>query len=286
MKIAIPLSVILLSTLLLTGCSPGATRITADTPLIINESSEHEPIIPVENPEPETQSPPESVTPPEAVTPPDISASIEIINCEQVYYSFGEWDDFVDIDYEITNSGDTDILGYDLYFTAYCGDGSEYTEIDGSVILDVGETNYGYLFVDVDAKECTRVEVTDWELRSVNHPPVTKSATDTNPSTPCEKAKPDTDAIFTIDEWEQEYDDYFEEWDYLFIYYEIENTGVNDIDYYEVYFTIKCGNKEYTDWTNGTNVKPGRTYSDSIIVDTNGRKVTSVSIDDYELTSY
>lgn len=95
-------------------------------------------------------------------------------------------------------------------------------------------------------------------------------------------------ASFEITEWEQEYYEYIDEWsDYVDIYYEVENTGDAEIDYYKVYFAVKCkGGKEYYDWDNGGDVPVGRKLSDHTIIDVAGRKVRSVEITDWELEHY
>jgi len=57
-------------------------------------------------------------------------------------------------------------------------------------------------------------------------------------------------ANFIITDWEQSYYEYSEEWsDYVYVYYEVENTGNVEIDYYKVYFTVTCidGSKYYDD---------------------------------------
>jgi hypothetical protein len=96
------------------------------------------------------------------------------------------------------------------------------------------------------------------------------------------------DANFIITEWTQEYYEYFQEWsDYVYIYYEVENTGSIEIDYYKVYFTITCldGSKFY-DWTNGLSVGVGHKYSDYTLTNVGGKKATSVVITDYEIKNY
>ena len=95
-------------------------------------------------------------------------------------------------------------------------------------------------------------------------------------------------ANFIITEWKQDYYEYFEEWsDYVYVYYEIENTGNIEIDYYKVYLTVTCidGNKYY-DWTNGLSVGVGHKYSDWTIVNVAGKKAISVIITDWELENF
>ncbi len=94
-------------------------------------------------------------------------------------------------------------------------------------------------------------------------------------------------ATFTITKWEQDYDDYFHEWEYVYVYFEVKNTGSIRIDYYQVWFTVTCTDgSQYTEWTNGSDVLPGTTASDYTIIDIAGKEATSVIIYNYELTHY
>jgi len=95
-------------------------------------------------------------------------------------------------------------------------------------------------------------------------------------------------ANFIITDWKQDYYEYSQEWsDYVDIYYEVENTGDVEIDYYKVYFTItRADGSKYYNWTNGLSVGVGHKYSDSRMFEVAGGKVTSVVITDWELTHY
>lgn len=220
--------------------------------------------------------------------PPDISISIEFTDCEQTYDEFRDsWGNYIDAPYEITNTGEVDILCCDLFFTVYCEGGAEYEDSDYFIGIDAGETVSDYAFIDVDGDQVDRVEITDWEIETYDDVFVYKTERDTIPSISCSAVDPSLYAEITIDEWEQEYSPYLEEWGCVEIYYEIENIGSVTIDYYKVDFEVECsGGKEYTDWDNGSDVKVGRTYSDHTIIDTNGRKVTDVNIIDWDLTSH
>ena len=89
------------------------------------------------------------------------------------------------------------------------------------------------------------------------------------------------EASFTITSWDQEYYEYIGEWGLVEVYYQVTNTGNVDIDYYEVYFTVTCEDgSKYYDWTNGLNVRAGKTYSDYTYINTAGKKATSVKITD------
>jgi len=74
---------------------------------------------------------------------------------------------------------------------------------------------------------------------------------------------------------------------YAWIYYEIENTGSIDIDFYQIWFTVKCtDNSEYTDWTVGLDLKVGDKRNDYGLVDVGEKTAESVEIKNWELTNY
>jgi len=93
-------------------------------------------------------------------------------------------------------------------------------------------------------------------------------------------------AEFTITNFEQAYYEASGKFsDYVYIYYDIENTGPAYIRYYEAYFTAKCEDgSQYQDWTNGTYIPIGHKWSDELMIDVEGKEVKSVQIDDWELT--
>jgi|AntAceMinimDraft_17_1070374.scaffolds.fasta_scaffold195693_1 hypothetical protein len=95
-------------------------------------------------------------------------------------------------------------------------------------------------------------------------------------------------ANFVITDWEQNYYEYSEEWsDYVYVYYEVENTGNVEIDYYKVYLTVTCiDGSKYYDWTNGLSVGVGHKYSDYTMVNVAGKRAVSVEITDWELTHF
>ncbi|GAH27810.1 unnamed protein product, partial [marine sediment metagenome] len=74
---------------------------------------------------------------------------------------------------------------------------------------------------------------------------------------------------------------------YAWIYYEIENIGSADIDFYQIWFTVKCtDNSEYTDWTVGLDLKVGDKRNDFGLVDVGEKTAESVKIKNWELTNY
>ena len=74
---------------------------------------------------------------------------------------------------------------------------------------------------------------------------------------------------------------------YAWVYYEIENTGNVDIDFYQIWFTVKCtDDSEYTDWTVGLDLKIGDKRNDFGLVDIGEKTAESVEIKNWELTNY
>jgi len=74
---------------------------------------------------------------------------------------------------------------------------------------------------------------------------------------------------------------------YAWVYYEIENTGSVDIDFYQIWFTVKCtDDSEYTDWTVGLDLKIGDKRNDFGLVDIGEKTAESVEIKNWELTNY
>lgn len=72
--------------------------------------------------------------------------------------------------------------------------------------------------------------------------------------------------------------------DYAYVYYEIENTGSVDIDFYQIWFTVKCtDNSEYTDWTVGLDLKVGDKRNDYGLVNVGEKTAESVEIKNWEL---
>ncbi len=87
-------------------------------------------------------------------------------------------------------------------------------------------------------------------------------------------------ASVVIVSWEQWYD-------IVTIYYEIENIGSIDIDFYEVWFIIKCtDNSEYIGWDADWDVKIGNKKMGSCIKVIEGKTVKSVGIKNLDLTNY
>ncbi|MBA7567253.1 hypothetical protein ES695_10715 [Candidatus Atribacteria bacterium 1244-E10-H5-B2] len=97
--------------------------------------------------------------------------SPEILSCDIVIESWGqnhseysgEWSDLV-VFYKITNTGNVHIFFYQIWFKAYCKDGSSYEDWIRSLWLYVGQSKTDYTFINIPDKEVVSVEVTDWDL--------------------------------------------------------------------------------------------------------------------------
>jgi len=74
---------------------------------------------------------------------------------------------------------------------------------------------------------------------------------------------------------------------YAWIYYEIENTGSVDIDFYQIWFTVKCtDDSEYTDYTVGASLKVGDRRNAIGLIDIGEKTAEFVTIKNWELTNY
>ncbi|PKP57875.1 hypothetical protein CVT91_09670 [Candidatus Atribacteria bacterium HGW-Atribacteria-1] len=100
-----------------------------------------------------------------------VSCHPEILSCDIVIESWGqnyseysgEWSDLV-VFYKITNTGNVRIFFYQIWFKAYCKDGSSYEDWIKSLWLYVGQSKTDYTFINIPDKEVVSVEVTDWDL--------------------------------------------------------------------------------------------------------------------------
>jgi len=181
---------------------------------------------------------------------PAPQATFTITGMEQNYYEYsGEWSTYVDVYYEVENIGTVEIDSYKVWFTVTCVDGSKYHDWDSGYSIGVGKKLSGSELINVAGKQAISVKITDWELTNY---------------------------------------EYSSGWsNYVYIYYEIENTGNVEIDYYKVYFTITCiDGSKYYDWDNGLSVEVGHKYSDWTMVNVAGKQAISVIITDWELTHY
>ena len=98
---------------------------------------------------------------------------------------------------------------------------------------------------------------------------------------------PQPELIFTIVTWEQSYNDLFEEYSIVEIYYRVENTGLVEVDYIEVFFEAICTDgTSFIEKSNGLGIRPGEKYNEEAYIDTAGLEVESVQIVDQYLKRY
>jgi len=99
---------------------------------------------------------------------------------------------------------------------------------------------------------------------------------------------PSPTASFEITDWTQDYYEYSEEYSsYVYVYYKATNTGSVGIDYYEVWIEATCADgSKFQEWTNGLNLARGTYVTDYTMINTLKKRVVSVSVTRYELTSY
>ena len=103
----------------------------------------------------------------------------------------------------------------------------------------------------------------------------------------CFFPKPTPNASIKITSWEQDYSSYSEEYRYVYVYFEVTNTASVDIDYYEVWFDVKCADGSvYQDWTNGSHLLVGKKLSDWTMISTAHKRAVSVTATDFRLWSY
>lgn len=177
-------------------------------------------------------------------------ATFTVTGMEQTYYEYiEEWSTYTNIYYEIENTGTVEIDSYTVWFMVTCADGSKYYDSDRGFSIGVGKKLSSSELIDVAGKQAISVEITDWELTN---------------------------------------NEYSSGWsNYVYIYYEIENTGNAEINYYKVYFTVTCEDgSKYYEWSNGLSVGVGCKYSDWTMVNVAGKKVISVNITDWDLENY
>ncbi len=94
-------------------------------------------------------------------------------------------------------------------------------------------------------------------------------------------------AIFIITDWEQDYYEYSESWGSVAIYYQVENTGNVDIDFFDVYFETQCVDDSiYIEWSCDFGPPKGKTISYYTYAYPANKEAISVIVSDYDLTVY
>jgi len=92
---------------------------------------------------------------------PQKSASCRITSWNQDYYdALGEWS-YVEIYYEVHNTGNVDISYYEVRFKVTCNDGSEYYDWTNGINVKAGHRQSGYTLIPTAGKKATSVKITD-----------------------------------------------------------------------------------------------------------------------------
>jgi len=94
-----------------------------------------------------------------------LQVAIVIDDWEQRYFEMGN--DQVEIWYKIFNTGNEIIGNYEVWFTAYCEDGSSYEGSSTGHWINVGYYERNICFVGIDKnKTVVSVEYTGWLLEA------------------------------------------------------------------------------------------------------------------------
>jgi len=94
-----------------------------------------------------------------------LRVTIVIDDWEQRYFEMGN--DQVEIWYKIFNTGNEIIGEYEVWFTAYCEDGSSYQGSSTGYWIDVGYYERNICFVGIDKnKKVVSVEITGRQLEA------------------------------------------------------------------------------------------------------------------------
>jgi len=90
-----------------------------------------------------------------------------------------------------------------------------------------------------------------------------------------------------VTSWEQDYYEFSQEYGMVWVYFEVTNTGSIDIDYYKVWFEVRCADgSRFQDWTNGLGVSPGHYVSDRTLIDVAGKQAVAVEITGFEVDNW
>ena len=167
-------------------------------------------------------------------------------------------------------------------------DASNSSDSDGSI------TSYAWDFKDGDTGTEQTINHTFSSSGSYNvlltvtdNDGVTDSTTKTitvNPPEPSPSGK----VVATLDNWEQEYYQYLEEWSMVYAYYTIENNSSETIYDYKIYFGVNCVDSSiyYDSWYEGYTLSPGQSHSDYALIETFGKQADSVKINELAVNVY
>ena len=108
------------------------------------------------------------------------------------------------------------------------------------------------------------------------------------PVEPEPEPEPSGEVIVTLDNWEQEYYQYLEEWSMVYAYYTIENNSSETIYDYMIYFTVNCsdGSTYYDSCSENYSLSSGQSHSDYALIYTFGKESVSVQIKELVVNVY
>ena len=100
--------------------------------------------------------------------------------------------------------------------------------------------------------------------------------------------EPSGEVVITLDNWDQEYYEFLEEWSMVYAYYTIENNSDETVYDYKIYFTVNCvdDNIYYNSWYENYTLPLGQSHSDYALIDTFGKQADSVKINELEINVY
>jgi len=109
-----------------------------------------------------------------------------------------------------------------------------------------------------------------------------------NPPSPSPEPTPSGNVTVSLDNLEQEYYQYLEEWSMVYAYYTIANNSNETIYDYKIYFTVKCvnGSTYYDSWYDIYTLSPGQSHSDYGLIDTFGNQASTVQITELQANVY
>jgi len=119
---------------------------------------------------------------------------------------------------------------------------------------------------------------------------ILKSITVSLPALPETEPEPSPSGkvVATLDNWDQEYYQYLEEWSMVNAYYTIENNSDETVYDYKIYFTVNCsdGSVYYDSWYEDYTLSNGQGHSDYALIETFGKQADSVKINELAINIY
>jgi len=100
--------------------------------------------------------------------------------------------------------------------------------------------------------------------------------------------EPSGKVVITLDNWEQEYYQYLGEWSMVYAYYTIENNSSEVVYDYKIYFTVNCIDDSiyYDSWYEEYSLSPGQSHSDYALIETFGKQANSIQITELAVNIY